>query len=86
MPLAVLLCSFPPLPLYSSAGAIDGGVGGGEDCSRDCGNARAAWAGVGGFSGVLSTNVCILLQPEGVKEYFKDFGITLIISSLYCCF
>ena len=86
MPLAVLLRSFPPLPLYSSAGAVDGGAGGGEDCSGDCGNAGAARAGVGGFPGVLSTNVCVLLRPGGVEGCPGDFGTTSIVSSSCCCF
>src|SRR3984885_3410475 len=34
----VLVRSLPPFPLYSLAGAVDGGVRGGEGCSGDCGN------------------------------------------------
>ena len=78
--------SFPPLPLYSSAGAIDGGAGGGKDYSRDYSNAGAAQAGVGGFSGILLTNMCVLLRPGGVKGYPGDFGTTSIVSSSYYYF
>jgi hypothetical protein len=40
-PLEVLLRSLPPFPVYGLAGAVDGGKGGGEDVSGDCGNAGA---------------------------------------------
>src|SRR5438876_9600661 len=59
-PLEVLLRSLPPFPVYSLAGDVDGGKGGGEDVSGDCGNAGALRAGVGGLPGVLSTKVCVL--------------------------
>jgi hypothetical protein len=65
-PLVVLVRSLPLFPLYSLAGAVDGGIKGGEDCSGDCGNVGAARAGVGGFPGVLSTKVLVLLRCGGV--------------------
>jgi hypothetical protein len=40
-PLEVLLRSLPPFPVYSLAGIVDGGKGGREDVSGDCGNAGA---------------------------------------------
>jgi hypothetical protein len=45
--------SLPPFPLYSLAGAVNGGIGGGKDCSEDCGNVGAARTGVGGWLEVL---------------------------------
>jgi hypothetical protein len=61
-PLEVLLRSLPPFSVYSLAGAVDGGKGGGEDVSGDCGNAGALRAGVGGLPGVLSTKARVLLR------------------------
>jgi hypothetical protein len=84
-PLAVLLRSLPPLPLYSIAGAVYGGAGGGGGCSGDCGNTGAARAGVGGFPGVLSTKVRILLRPGGVEGRPGDSGTTSIAPSS-CCY
>ena len=52
-PLIVLVRSLPPFPLYSLAGAVDGGGGAGWDGSgADC-NAGGARAGVS-LPGVLS--------------------------------
>jgi hypothetical protein len=61
------LRSLPPFPIYGLAGPGDGGKGGGEDVSGDCGNAGALRAGVGGLPGVLSTKVRVLLRPGGVR-------------------
>ena len=76
--LEVLLRSLPPFPIYSFAGAIDGGNWRGEDASGDCSNIGAVRSGVGGFPGVLSTKVCILLRPGGIVS------TTLIVSSSTC--
>ena len=77
--LEVLLCSLPPFPIYSLAGAVDRGnwrdKNASEDASGDCGNAGAARAGIRGFLGVFSTKVCVLLRPGGVV------GITSIVFS-----
>ena len=62
--------SRPPFPLYSLASAIDGGIRGGKDYSKDYGIVGAAWAEVGGLSGVLSTKVLILLRCRGVIGIF----------------
>jgi hypothetical protein len=56
-PLVVLVRSLPPFPLYSLAGAVDGGIGGGEDYSGDYNSIRVARVGVGGLSGVLLTKI-----------------------------
>ena len=76
--------SLPPFPLYSLAGAIDGGIGGGEDRSRDCGNVGAARAGVGGLPGVLSTKVLILLRYGGVAGVLSisNSGVTALVLPL----
>ena len=58
--------SRPPFPLYSLASAIDGGIRGGKDYSKDYGIVGAAWAEVGGLSGVLSTKVLILLRYRSI--------------------
>jgi hypothetical protein len=54
--LVVLLRFLPIFPLYSIAGAVNGG--GERDC--DGPSADAAWGGVGGLPGVLLTRVCVL--------------------------
>jgi hypothetical protein len=46
-PSIVLVRSLPPFPLYSLAGAVNGDIGGGKDCSEDRGNVGAARIGVG---------------------------------------
>ena len=76
--------SRPPFPLYSLAGAVDGGTEGGEDCSGDCGNAGAARAGVGGLPGVLSTKVLVLLRYGGVIGILSisSSGVTALALSL----
>ena len=73
-PLEVLLRSLPPFPVYSLAGAVDGGKGGGEGSSGACGNAGAARPGVGGLPGVLPTKVCVLLRFEGVEGHPGELG------------
>ena len=70
--------SLSPFPIYSFAGAVDGGNWRGEDASGDCSNIGAVRSGVGGFPGVLSTKVCILLRPGGIVS------TTLIVSSSTC--
>jgi hypothetical protein len=82
--LEVLLRSLPPFPIYSLAGAVDGGKGGGEDVSGDCGNAGALRVGVGGLPGVLSTKVRVLLRPEGVEGHPGELGTTSVVSSCVC--
>jgi hypothetical protein len=81
-PLEVLLRYLPPFPVYSLAGAVDGGKGGDEDVSGDCGNAGALRAGVEGLPGVLSTKVRVLLRPGGVEGHPGELGTTLVVSSL----
>src|SRR5271170_2365001 len=73
-PLEVLLRSLPPFPVYSLADAVDGGKGGGEDVSGDCGNAGALRVGVGGLPGVLLTKVRVLLRPGGVEGHPRELG------------
>jgi hypothetical protein len=80
-PLEVLLRSLPPFPVYSLAGAVDGGKGGGEDVSEDCGNVGALRAGVGGLPGVLSAKVRVLLRPGGVEGHPGELGTTSVVSS-----
>jgi hypothetical protein len=70
--------------IYSLAGAVDGGKGGGEDVSGDCGNAGALRVGVGGLPGVLSTKVRVLLRPEGVEGHPGELGTTSVVSSCVC--
>jgi hypothetical protein len=83
-PLEVLLRSLPPFPVYSLAGAVDGGKEGGEDAFRDCGNAGALRAGVGGLPGVLSTKVCVLLRLGGVEGHPEELDTTSVVSSCVC--
>jgi len=73
--------SLPPFPLYSLAGAVDGGS---EDCSGDCGNVGAARAGVGGFLGVLLTKVLVLLRCGGVAGTLSisSSGVTALVLPL----
>jgi len=82
-PLEVLLRSLPPFPVYSLAGAVYGGKGGGEDLSGDCGNAGALRAGVGGLPGVLSTKVHVLLQPGGVVRQPEELDPQVIFWRAY---
>jgi hypothetical protein len=79
-PLEVLLRSLPPFPIYSLAGAVDGG----KDVSGDCGNAGALRAGVGGLPGVLSTKVRVLLRPGVLEGYLGELGTTSVVSSCVC--
>ena len=79
-PLEVLLRSLPPLPVYSLAGAVDGG----KDVSGDCGNAGALRASIGGLPGVLSTKVRVLLRLGGVEGHPGELGITSVVSSCIC--
>jgi hypothetical protein len=83
-PLKVLLRSLPPFLVYSLAGAVGGGKGGGEDVSGDCGNAGALRAGVGGLPGVLSTKVRVLLRPGVVEGHPGELGTTSVVSSCVC--
>jgi hypothetical protein len=76
-PLIVLVRSLPPFPLYSLAGAVDRGIGGGEDCSRDCDNVGTALAGVGGLPGVLSTKVLVLVSV-GVLQALSPSLLVLV--------
>ena len=99
-PLEVLLRSLPPFPVYSLAGAVDGGKVGGEDVSGDCSNAGALRAGVGGLRSVLSTKVRVLLRawrcsgtPRGVRHYLSSVLLHLfpvsyfsLVSFLFCHF
>jgi hypothetical protein len=48
-PLVVLVRFLPSFPLYSLAGAVDRGIGGGKDCPRDYDSIGAARAGVRGL-------------------------------------
>ena len=62
----VLLRSFPPFPLYSIAGAVDGGGGASWDGSgADC-SAGGVRAGVS-LSGVFSTRAFVLFRLRGVE-------------------
>ena len=70
--------SLPPFPIYSLAGAVDGGKRGGENSSGAYGNAGAARPGVGGLPGVLSTKVRVLLRLGGVEGYPGSLGTILI--------
>jgi hypothetical protein len=79
-PLKVFLRSLPPFPIYSLAGAVDGGKERGEDVSGDCGNAGALRAGVGGLPGVLLTKVRVLLR----LRHLGELGTTLVVSSCVC--
>lgn len=73
--------SLPPFPVYSLAGAVGGGKGGGEDVSGDCGNAGALRAGVGGLLGALSTKVRVLLRTGGVEGH--PFVIVYLANIIY---
>ena len=65
--------SFPPFPLYSSAGAVDGGGGAGWDGSgADC-SAGGARVGVS-LLGVLSTRVFVLFRLTGVEGRSGELG------------
>jgi hypothetical protein len=81
-PLEVLLRSLPPFLVYSLAGAINKGKGGGENVSEDCGNARALRAGVGGLLSILSTKVCVFLRLESVEGYSGELNT---ISMVFFC-
>jgi hypothetical protein len=78
------LRSLSPFPVYSLAGAVDGGIGEGEDVSGDCGNAGAFRAGIEGLPGVLSTKVRVLLRPGGVEGHHGELGTTSVVSSCVC--
>jgi hypothetical protein len=79
-PLTVLLRFHPPFPLYNLAGAIDGGIGENKDDSGDCGNVRAARAGVRGLPRVLLTKVLVLLRCESAAGTLSisSFGVTAL--------
>jgi hypothetical protein len=81
-PLVVLMRSLPPFPLYSLAGAVDGGIGGGEDRSGNCGNVGTARTGVGDLPGVLSTKVLVLIRCEGVTGTLSISGSGIIAPAL----
>ena len=65
--------SLPPFPLYSIAGAVDGGGGASWDGSgADC-SAGGARAGVS-LPGVLSTRVFVLFRLIGVEGRLGKLG------------
>ena len=65
--------SLPPFPLYSLAGAVDGGGGASWDGSgADC-SAGGARAGVS-LPGVLSTRVFVLFRLRGVAGRSGESG------------
>jgi hypothetical protein len=67
------LALFSPFPLYSIAGAVDGGKGAGWDGSGpDC-SAGGARAGVS-LPGVLSTSVFVLFRLRGVEGRSGESG------------
>ena len=76
--------SLSPFPLYSLASAVDGGIRGGKDRSRDCGNVGAAQAGVGNLLGILSTKILILLRYGGVAGALSisNSGVTVLVLPL----
>jgi hypothetical protein len=65
--LFVLLRSLPPFPLYSIAGAVNGGGGADWDGSGAGCSAGGARAGVS-LLGILSTRIFVLFWPRGVEE------------------
>jgi hypothetical protein len=64
--MAVFFRSFSPFPLYSTAGAVDGGRGAGWDDSGAHYSAGGARVGVG-VLGVLFTRVSVLFRLRGVE-------------------
>jgi hypothetical protein len=60
------VCSLPPFPLCSLAGAVDRGIGGGEDRSGTVVMLEQLWRGFGGLPGVLSTKLLVLVRCGGV--------------------
>jgi hypothetical protein len=74
------LRSLPPFPLYSIAGAVDGGGGADWDGSGvDC-SAGGARVGVS-LPGVLSTRVFVLFRLRGVEGRSGELGTRSISSS-----